>query len=230
MLLERFIMAKVIMLLIGSALLILSAVMAMQTREFVRTAHSAEGKVGLGDVTTGGKKSTREYIEFWIKNKDYQPPRDELLSFYKGLSSETVMMLTKSHTRYRFASYNGLIGMDREKIPILYDPQSLPTAKGNNLYKELDSSQAMVNTFASLYAYSIMLFIPGSLLLAGSLLAFLKSKYMGLRYFIEEKTAAADALGGVKCPGCKVAFNTKDHDRWDYERHTSCGQKIKILG
>ena len=163
------------MLLIGLVLLILCTMTAMQTREFISTAQPAEGKFSLGDATTG-RKSTKRYIEFWVKNKDYQPPKDAVPSVAAGLSPETQMLLTKSHTRYRFAT-NALIDPNSATIPILYDPQSLSTATGDALYKDLDSSRAMVNAFTSLYAYSIFLFIPGSLFFAGSLIAFFKSKY-----------------------------------------------------
>lgn len=222
-------MGRVMMLLFGSALLILSAVMAMQTREFIRTAHSIEGRVGLGDVTTQGRKALRKYVEFWVENKDYRPPRDP--SLYAGLSPETVMMITKSHTRYRFATYSPMIGtqISRERIPILYNLQSLDRAQGNNLYKELDSSQAMVNTFTSLCAYSIMLFIPGALFITGCFYGLLKDRYMGLRYFRQEKQVTLDTGGWTKCPGCKVRFSTKDPNRWNHERHTSCGQRIKLV-
>ena len=68
----------------------------------------------------------------------------------------------------------------------------------------------MVNTFTSVYAYSMVTFIPGGLLITGSLLAFLKSRFMGVRYFSAPRVATPDDRGWGTCPGCKVRFRISD--------------------
>ena len=37
------------------------------------------------------------------------------------------------------------------------------------------------------------------------------------------------AEGWIECPFCGTRFSLRDRDRWNGERHTTCGQRIVIL-
>jgi hypothetical protein len=40
--------------------------------------------------------------------------------------------------------------------------------------------------------------------------------------------ATLDKLGWITCPNCEKRFSIKDKNRWKYNRHLTCGQKIII--
>lgn len=42
-----------------------------------------------------------------------------------------------------------------------------------------------------------------------------------------EATATPDAEGWLRCPGCGIAFTTRDSHRWTGYRHIRCGQRIR---
>jgi len=42
-----------------------------------------------------------------------------------------------------------------------------------------------------------------------------------------EVTLTPDANGWLRCPGCGIAFTTRDRYRWTGYRHLACGQRIR---
>jgi hypothetical protein len=45
----------------------------------------------------------------------------------------------------------------------------------------------------------------------------------------QERLANPDSNGWVACPHCGVRFTIRDKQRWDGERHRSCGGRISLV-